>query len=118
MEPSFITMVRLMIEEGLRKGTKQIHLCPPASEGREMEVKYQEGAHLQHADFIPGRLVAPIICRLKIASGCSIATKSRAQYGKIRLKPLIHHGHLMVRECEVFVIPTPLGELVIIQFPE
>ena len=102
-----VKMVNLIIADGFRMDMSDVHIEP--FENR-LRVRYRIDGVLREHQSIPLRLCAPIVSRLKIESGMSIAEKRTPQDG--RYKQVIDDREIDFR---VSCLPTLYGESIVMR---
>jgi type IV pilus assembly protein PilB len=102
-----IRLVQDMIADGIRRRASDIHLEPLASRFR---VRHRVDGVLQEGEAPPRRLQLPIISRLKIMAGLSIAEKRLPQDGRI---PAEVDGRRL--DLRVSSLPTTHGESIVMR---
>jgi type IV pilus assembly protein PilB len=102
-----IRLVHQVITEAVQRRASDIHFEPLE---RRLRVRYRVDGVLQEADPLPKRLQLPVVSRLKIMAGISIAEKRLPQDGRIQIvvaeRPL---------DLRVSSLPTAHGESVVMR---
>lgn len=102
-----VKMVNMIIADGFRMDMSDVHIEPFES---RLRIRYRIDGVLREHQSIPLRLCAPIISRLKIESGMSIAEKRTPQDG--RYKQIIDDREIDFR---VSCLPTLYGESIVMR---
>ena len=102
-----VKMVNLIIADGFRADCSDVHIEP--FENR-LRIRYRIDGVLREHQSVPHRLTGPIISRLKIESGMSIAEKRVPQDG--RYKQVIDEREIDFR---VSCLPTLYGESMVLR---
>ena len=100
-------MVNLIIADGFRADCSDVHIEP--FENR-LRIRYRIDGVLREHQSVPHRLTGPIVSRLKIESGMSIAEKRTPQDG--RYKQVIDEREIDFR---VNCLPTLYGESMVLR---
>ena len=102
-----VKLVNSIIAEGFRMGCSDVHIEPFE---KRLRIRYRVDGVLREGQAPPVRLNAPIISRLKIESGMSIAEKRQPQDG--RYKQVIDDREIDFR---VSCLPTLYGESMVMR---
>ena len=102
-----VKMVNMIIADGFRMDMSDVHIEPFE---KRLRIRYRIDGVLREHQSIPLRLCAPIISRLKIESGMSIAEKRTPQDG--RYKQIIDDREIDFR---VSCLPTLYGESIVMR---
>ncbi len=102
-----VKMVNLIIADGFRADCSDVHIEP--FENR-LRIRYRIDGVLREHQSVPHRLTGPIVSRLKIESGMSIAEKRVPQDG--RYKQVIDEREIDFR---VNCLPTLYGESMVLR---
>ena len=102
-----VKMVNLIIADGFRADCSDVHIEP--FENR-LRIRYRIDGVLREHQSVPHRLTGPIVSRLKIESGMSIAEKRTPQDG--RYKQIIDDREIDFR---VNCLPTLYGESMVLR---
>jgi len=102
-----VKMVNMIIADGFRMDMSDVHIEP--FENR-LRIRYRIDGVLREHQSVPLRLCGPIVSRLKIESGMSIAEKRTPQDG--RYKQIIDDREIDFR---VSCLPTLYGESIVMR---
>tara|TARA_B100000959_G_scaffold278150_1_gene336014 strand:- start:54 stop:1781 length:1728 start_codon:yes stop_codon:yes gene_type:complete len=102
-----VKMVNMIIADGFRMDMSDVHIEP--FENR-LRIRYRIDGVLREHQSVPLRLCGPIVSRLKIESGMSIAEKRTPQDG--RYKQVIDDREIDFR---VSCLPTLYGESIVMR---
>ncbi|MDP6903381.1 MAG: GspE/PulE family protein [Verrucomicrobiota bacterium] len=106
-EAPLVKMVNMIIADGFRMDMSDVHIEP--FENR-LRIRYRIDGVLREHQSVPLRLCGPIVSRLKIESGMSIAEKRTPQDG--RYKQIIDDREIDFR---VSCLPTLYGESIVMR---
>jgi general secretion pathway protein E/type IV pilus assembly protein PilB len=107
LDAPLVKLVNTIIAEGFRMGCSDVHIEPFE---KRLRIRYRVDGVLREGQAPPVRLNAPIISRLKIESGMSIAEKRQPQDG--RYKQIIDDREIDFR---VSCLPTLHGESMVMR---
>jgi general secretion pathway protein E len=109
VDPASATVIRLcdaMLKLGLKWGASDIHIEPRRSGDSEaVVVRYRVDGVLQPTRRMPGRLLEPVVDRLKLMAGMDLGERHVPQSGRI---PVQHEGRRF--EMRVTTLPVCGGE--------
>jgi type IV pilus assembly protein PilB len=102
-----IRVVQLILVDGLRVGASDIHLEPSTDSVR---VRYRVDGVMEDGVLVPKSLQHQLVGRIKVLASLDISERRKPQDGGIRLK--FEDRRVDVR---VSVLPTPVGEKVVLR---
>jgi len=107
-EGPVVSLFNAMLNKGIRYKASDLHLEPYA--GR-IRVRYRIDGVLQNTEWVPARLRAPLVARIKILAGLDIAERRLPQDGRVETR-------LGTVELDIRVSTLPLkeGESLVLRF--
>lgn len=106
-EPSIITLVNQLIEEGVSQGASDIHI---EAFSKKIQVRFRIDGILRLTKFLDKRTLQGIISRLKILGGCDIAEHRLPQDGAFTTD---YEGRQI--DVRLSIIPTIHGEKIVLR---
>ncbi|MFQ5923943.1 MAG: GspE/PulE family protein, partial [Anaerolineales bacterium] len=105
--PPVVKMVNLIIQDGIRMGSSDIHIEPTMN---ELQVRTRVDGLLRDFMQVPKWLQGPVVSRLKILSKLDIAERRLPQDGRIKVQL---EGQPV--DLRVSTLPTHFGEKVVLR---
>jgi type IV pilus assembly protein PilB len=106
-----IQLVNTLIDTAFLRGASDIHLEPAED---EVVVRYRIDGDLSVANRLrPGRLIQPLVARIKIMAGLDIAERRLPQDGRIKFKGYTSTGKDF--DLRVAVAPVNFGEKIVMR---
>ena len=104
---SVVRLVQLILMEGLRIGASDIHIEPTET---SVVVRYRINGVLEQGVVAPKALQNQVVARIKVMASLDITERRKPQDGALRVRYQDHAA-----DVRVSVLPTPIGEKVVLR---
>jgi type IV pilus assembly protein PilB len=104
---SVVRLVQLILMEGLRIGASDIHIEPTET---SVVVRYRINGVLEQGVVAPKALQNQVVARIKVMASLDITERRKPQDGALRVR-----YQERAADVRVSVLPTPIGEKVVLR---